>query len=258
MNIFVKYKLHWLLEGYKTIKIFKNWPSIILTTFIYAKKKVKAILRDGAEFIIRTNRVDAIAIKEVFYKKVYHKYIDLLEDGSVVIDIGGNIGTFSILAARRIRGVKVYTYEPFEENFLMLNDNIALNGLNHKIKPFNFAIGGTNCYKTIFWQRYGGLSNLYEKKGHKLRIRMITLQDVFEENEISICDLLKLDCEGAEYEILYATSKEIFNRIRRISMEFHEQFGTGKGVELKSYLEKHGFQVSIQGKKVGYIHAEKL
>jgi len=252
-----KYKLHWFLEVLKTIKIFKNWPSIIRSYF-YSDKTIKAILRDGTEFVIRTNRVDRIVIKEIFAEKVYHRYINQLKDNSVVIDIGGNIGAFSLLAARQNRGIKVYTYEPFEENFLILNDNIKLNGLYQQIKAFNVAVSGTEGVRTVFSGRSDARSNLYENEGEKLQIKTCTLRNILEDNEISICDLLKMDCEGAEYEILYSTPDEIFDRIKTISMEYHEYFGTGKGSELKLYLEKHGFQVIMHGKEVGYIHAEKL
>jgi Methyltransferase FkbM domain len=50
---------------------------------------------------------------------------------------------------------------------------------------------------------------------------------------------LKIDCEGSEYQILPAVSKETFARIKNIAMEFHE----GRADELRSWLETGGFQI---------------
>ena len=58
-------------------------------------------------------------------------------------------------------------------------------------------------------------------------------------NKIETCDLLKIDCEGSEYQILPAVSKETFARIKNIAMEFHE----GRPDELRSWLEAGGFQI---------------
>ena len=260
MNMLVKLKLHWFIEGFKTIRIFKNWPAVLRSNFAYRNKRLKALLRNGARFIIRANRLDACVIREVFAAKVYHKNINVLKDNSVVIDIGGNIGAFSVLAARKNNSINVFTYEPFEENFLLLNDNIAANNLKNQIKPFNLAVGKTKGPRTVYWQKSDALSSLYESQGEQIRIDMTTLRDVFEDNGISTCDLLKMDCEGAEYEILYSTPADILARIKTMSIEFHDGFGTGKGTELKSWLKEQGFVVAMQDNTgynsgIGYIHA---
>lgn len=249
--------MHWIRETFKTIVILENWKTIIVSNIRFGKGTSIARLRCGVSFKIRRNRVDAHVLREIFYDKIYHKYIDRLGDTSVVLDIGGNIGAFSILAAKQNSKVRVYTYEPFEENFLLLKDNIALNGLENHINAFKNAIGGDTCEKIILSSGSSGVSNLYEKRGKQVLIKMLSLKDVFLTNNIQVCDLLKIDCEGAEYEILYSTPQEIFDRVKFICLEFHEKFGTGKGVELKAFLEKKGFHVAIEGNVVGYIFAEK-
>lgn len=83
------------------------------------------------------------------------------------------------------------------------------------------------------------------------------MKDVFIDNNIQKCDFLKVDCEGTEYEILYSPPRDIFERIESITIEYHEQFGTGKGTELKDFLVQQGYNVSLQEGSPGYIYAEK-
>lgn len=258
MKVFKKI-LYNVRETIRTIKTFQNWITVVLVRLHLGKKPVIVKLRNGAKFKIRRNRWDAYIVRETFTDKVYHKGIAQLGENSVLIDIGANIGTFAVFAAIQNKKIKVYSYEPFEENFLLLKENVALNGLEQEIKTFNCAIGDTECEKEVFLKDSNATSSLYEKDGKEVRIKVITLKDVFVDNNIQTCDLLKVDCEGAEYEIFYSTPSDIFDKIKMITMEYHEEYGTGTREELKTFLEKQGFQVSMQKETQtrGYIYAEK-
>jgi len=257
MNILVRLKLHWFVEAVKTLRVFKNWPTILLANFFTDSKTMVVKLRDGAQFRIRRNRKDAKVIREVYSDKIYHRYIEYLKKGGIVIDIGANIGAFSVLSARCNKGVRVYSYEPFEENYHLLKENAITNGIEKQIHTFNQAVGNAKEERVIFADRVDSMSSLYGKVGKEMLIKVVSLKDVFVDNNIQTCDFLKVDCEGAEYEIFYSAPKYIFDRIETISIEFHEKFGTGKGKELKEFLEKQAFRCSIKGKSVGYIFAEK-
>ena len=77
-----------------------------------------------------------------------------------------------------------------------------------------------------------------------MKVECITLENIFDENRITNCDLLKLDCEGAEYDILMNTKKEIFEKIKLISLEYHNIINHD-GYELKKFLEIVGFLVAV-------------
>ena len=255
MNLIKKLRLHWCIEGLKTVAIMKNWPTVIMSNFHLGEETVMVRLRNGLKFMIRKNRTDSLVLREIFFKKIYHRNLYCLPRQSVVIDIGANIGAFSILAANLGENVTVYSYEPFSENFHLLEKNITLNGFDNRIVTFCFAVGNHIGEKVVLSKGSSGVSTIYEKSGNEVVINMITLEEVFSANNIHHCDLLKIDCEGAEYEILYSTSQDIFDKIKFINMEFHEQFGTGKGRELKAFLERKGFTVELKGNIVGYICA---
>ena len=64
-------------------------------------------------------------------------------------------------------------------------------------------------------------SSLYKKGSETIAVPSTTLNDIFLDNKIEHCDFLKIDCEGAEYEILFSAPKELFSKIEKIVMECH-------------------------------------
>jgi hypothetical protein len=84
-------------------------------------------------------------------------------------------------------------------------------------------------------------------KQESIEIECVSLQQVFEANKIQICDLLKIDCEGAEYDILYNLPDVFFSRIKEIRLEFHNhlQNTLNTGAALAEFLKSKGFQIVI-------------
>jgi len=79
-------------------------------------------------------------------------------------------------------------------------------------------------------------------KSLKYTIQCTTLQNLFLLNRISICKLLKLDCEGAEYEILMNCPRLVLSKIENIIAELHDQNQTPA---LLKKLEANGFHCQI-------------
>jgi FkbM family methyltransferase len=184
-----------------------------------------------------------------------------LSDRSVVIDIGANQGFYSLDAARK--GAHVFSFEPSPANFSILRQNIEQNNLSDLVTCFQSAVSGGRGTATL----YEGLSESgqflsttasivnQERGGAAVRgvtIEMQPLDDVFEENRIEVCDLLKIDCEGSEYDILPAISAATYGRIRYIAMEYHN----GRLDDLTAWLTAGGFEIiSIVGDDVGILKA---
>ena len=81
------------------------------------------------------------------------------------------------------------------------------------------------------------------KDGSKRLFEMVecnTLDEIFNANQIECCQLLKLDCEGAELEILENSSPETLKRVRKIVGEYH---GSYKLDDLRQFLESHSFHI---------------
>lgn len=200
--------------------------------------KALKVLYDGTwyEFLTRTEAgydvtvTDEIVIREMFVENVYQVFPGDLEDTGVVIDIGGNIGAFSVFAVAN--GAKtVHAFEPDTLNYGVLQANIAANGLGDVIHPHRLGVsreGGT------FELRQGqGASFLTGAKtivGEAARqlphagtemVETISLERAFGLVGSPYCDVLKIDCEGSEYDIIEGATPDVLNKARYIVMEFH-------------------------------------
>jgi FkbM family methyltransferase len=182
---------------------------------------------------IRTTAIDRAVLFEVLVNKTYEQHIDIAKD-DVWLDIGGHIGTFSIDIANRVD--HVYTYEPVKENFAMLNGNIALNNIEN-IDTFNRAIVGNDDTSREFYldgsHNTGGHSLIGAQNATKIEVDCVNINRVLHTLKPN---KIKLDCEGAEYEILMNMD---FTGIDQIVFEYHfNLLGLTKYEELIAHLRK--------------------
>lgn len=200
-----------------------------------------------AEFKTRDGTFDEDCIREIWQKDTYMRGELSLLKNAVVIDVGAHIGGFSILAA--VLGAKeVLAYEPYPDNFELLRKNIALNGLQSVIKPYEKAVVGIDrplfMDDTIPFYKKRGVFNTGKMRTvpeGKIPVDTILISDIME--EVDFCDVLKMDIEGGEYEILYGLSSKLYDRIGMITLEFHSETDTlKKGKALLDHLEFRGFK----------------
>lgn len=125
--------------------------------------------------------------------------------------------------------IKIYGYEPFPETFAQAENNLKLNPkLAEKISIFNIGLGGKNEVKEFHYSRElpGSMSTAVDKfpqnaETAKVQMRNAgeVLQPIFEANENI---MLKMDCEGGEYEIIETLiAGGLLQKIKVIIMEWH-------------------------------------
>lgn len=166
-----------------------------------------------------------------------------------ILDIGAGIGDFSIFAAKCFPNATVYAFEPIPNSYSLLNANVLANKVNN-IRTFPLAIFGKAESRIL--HTTGGEAVQYgyreddpnPSKG--IRVDGKTLEEVFEEFHIEECGLLKIDCEGGEYEILLSTPDAVLRKIKRISLEYHEGVSDFTRKDLAEYLGRNGFRVQIR------------
>jgi FkbM family methyltransferase len=137
-----------------------------------------------------------------------------------VIDIGAHIGLFSLLVSQRCKTGKILSFEPVRENFDLLVSNLKLNHIEN-VLPFNMAVSKNLDKLNLFLNDDQSAHSIFPKSSESISVESTSLQKIFEENKISSCKLLKLDCEGAEYEIIDSLPSEYLNKIQNIVMEYH-------------------------------------
>lgn len=257
------------------IKKVKNFPLYLADYFnLLGKKEIIYHLRDGTKFKVRTQQTDRVGLNEVWIYNVYCPKGFELNENDTVVDIGGHIGMFSVFAAKQCKKGKIYTFEPCNENFKLLKENIMLNNCENII-AFKKAVSSENTEKDLFLYEDDYEAHSFFKKNdeaEKITVKTISLTNFLKENNINKIDFLKIDCEGAEYEILYSCNPEIFKKIKVISMEYHnvnkilEKQGLEpiynenfNGQNLASFLQKNGFEVTIKitDPKGGMLYAKR-
>jgi len=211
----------------------------------------------------RTKNTDLKVIKNIFNKNEYFLEGFVLKNLKYIIDLGAHIGIFSFYVKSKFPNAKIYAYEPNPETYKLLKQNIKLNKLKN-IKTFKRAVSGKKgLSKFYIHNKSNWEDNLYvkaKKQGREIKVKTITLKDIFDENKIKKCDLLKIDVEGTEYEILNTFPKQYFNKINLIILETHNFVFPKNTEKIIKILSKRGFKIcniSHSEKHGGVILAKK-
>jgi FkbM family methyltransferase len=134
----------------------------------------------------------------------------VLEKGMKFIDVGAHIGKYTIRAARMVGGVgRVVAVEPDKGNFEFLIKNIKVNGLENCV-VLNVAAGSTDGEIILFSGPNSAENSITQDFGkgfHKVPVR--ALDNILAENRIGDVDLIKVDVEGAEYEVVKGLEKTL-------------------------------------------------
>ncbi|MGN6485261.1 MAG: FkbM family methyltransferase [Thermomicrobiales bacterium] len=225
--------------------------------------------RTGETFLVRSP-MDVWSVKETFIDRLYERYGFTIEPGWTVVDIGAAIGEFTVFAAR-IPGTTVIACEPFPGSVDLLRENIALNLLeNVTVIPKAVAaetgtmlldLRGEEPLEFVSAMQRAGAEALRVPEGH-IAIPAIPLSEVLADTPRAHIDLLKLDCEGAEYEILMQAPAEALAAVDRIVMEYHDRTTAHTHPELERFLTDAGFAVRsvpnvVHPDEIGYLWAAR-
>jgi phthiocerol/phenolphthiocerol synthesis type-I polyketide synthase E len=223
----------------------RDWPKYLYHRFTSTQgdnPPLSFALRNGQ--VIALNRDGRFTLNEIYLDRVYDVPGVNLADCRSILDIGGNVGVFSLFAASVAPQAAIYCFEPAQANFGLLMRNVSTNQGAH-IFPYQMAVGG-KC-GTGFMEVQGASVT------HALRtaeatgtdkVEVIDMSRVFELAGVERFDFLKMDVEGAELDILGATSDEQLRRIGAIAMEWH--YSERESESLVGRLRGLGFEVTPQ------------
>jgi FkbM family methyltransferase len=140
----------------------------------------------------------------------------LVRKDSVIIDVGANIGFYSVMLAKRVGSV--FSFEPSTREHELLCKNLTLNGLSN-VKVFKQALGSRTGAEKLFINDANHGANSFvdspSNEGSFEEVEVITLDDVMATESPSQIDLIKIDVEGWEHEVLKG-SKKIIEKFRPV------------------------------------------
>jgi FkbM family methyltransferase len=164
---------------------------------------------DGYKFIFEKIE-DGTNIWE--YLKNYYN-INNIKNKDVIVDIGANIGDFSIFTSKKAK--QIYSFEPLPHIYKKMKTNIKLNKIKN-IKTYNLTISDKDGYIKMDNQQNSVLSKLDDNG--TLNVKTISW-DTLNKMTPKKIDLLKIDIEGGEYTLL--KQPKILNKVEEIRMELH-------------------------------------
>ena len=243
---------------YLFFKIFGKWKLFLFineTMNFYSKQKIKKIVYKGTElkFVFSTTllfeRVKTFSTKE----PETLEWIDNIPTGSVLWDIGANIGLYSCYAAIS-KKIKVVSFEPSVFNLEILARNIYLNNLCDLITIVPLPLsdktktGKLRLSSTSLGGAMSTFDNQFGFDGNKLNqifeysTNSITMDDAIDKLCLPSPDYIKLDVDGIEHLIL-SKGINVLKNTKGIILEINKSF-TDQFQKSKEYLINSGFKFS--------------
>lgn len=185
------------------------------------------VLLKGTRFYFGLNSSEIGMIGDVYLDHSYDEVEGFSsQQGWVIVDVGANAGLFSVYSA--LRGANVYAFEPNPACYRRLAKTITANGLQGKIKAFNYAIAHQSGMGTMAipggYTPGGYIVPTHDDtaSGHAVTFPITSLDQILPTLGISHIDLLKIDTEGAEVEVL-AGAKQALEQVERVVLEYHSK-----------------------------------
>jgi FkbM family methyltransferase len=196
-----------------------------------------------------TPLADLFVLREVLVQETYRDVLPVLpQRGLRVVDIGANLGSFTIWLSQAAKVDEAFCFEPEPDSFRLLRFNLARNGCGFA-QALENAVGGRSrtAQITLKEDSPGGTSIYSPAPGGERpqgsAIQVVALSEWLRQTPGAF-DLLKMDCEGSEWEIVRQTSPSDLARFHAVVAEVHadpeglqpvEQFG--------ALFESAGFRI---------------
>jgi FkbH-like protein/FkbM family methyltransferase len=240
------------------------------------------VLPNGLEIAHLNAYETAYLYDEIFVQRAYMQHGVALDDGACVIDVGANIGLFTLFVQQRWPGARVYAFEPAPPAFAALEINCALYAsqatlFNCGLSDHDGAAPFTVYPRSSVFSGYAAdpdqdqqalqtiVENMLrdqpalepeeraataqqliaERLERDTLIRPLrTLSSMIREREIERIDLLKIDAERSELAVLRGIAAEDWPRIQQLVIEVHDRAGAALAT-IEALLVSRGFSLQV-------------
>ncbi|MFL6061932.1 MAG: FkbM family methyltransferase [Marmoricola sp.] len=245
----LRYELSRLAQ---TPRAFTNWPALLAGI---AREKVAEgpdVLvfhtRSGQTISIPNAPGARVPVYEVFAEDCYDlRWFlgDLIDRPIHILDIGAHVGTFSTHLASIHPTATADCYEPSPDTFQFLKSNVEVNGNADRIHTHQQALAGETGFAIFDLQGAGSGHNHIAFDDHVdgsgVRVETVAFDEVVA-NARGPVELIKMDCEGGEYDLVYKSSKESWANVQRLVLEYHT-FPNESWEELRAWFASVGLHV---------------
>ena len=173
------------------------------------------------------------------------------KEGDTVIDIGAHIGRYTIVSSKLVgKTGKVVAIEADLNTFQLLKRNVALNNLTN-VLPLNIAVFSTKTRIKLYEQsasaKYNSLILTRAKQTEKYaEINADTLDSILELNEINQVNWIKIDVEGAEFEVLKGATKTLSHENISLLIEIHNIDDSNHYDNIVDFLKHYSYEIAFE------------
>jgi FkbM family methyltransferase len=240
------------------VRRIENWPTAVgMRLRRRATGDRLLAFRDGLTVICRGS-LDWPAIHELLFAGCYDAGIHHLPGGQckTVLDLGGNIGLFSLRAAQHLPEATVHAFEPGPPNYRLFEMNLLANpSLAARVHLHREAVGGEAS--TANWcidANSPGGANLYDTSGKSFSVSVRSFESVVASIGGQI-DFLKMDIEGAEYDLLRGTPPAVWEQVTSIALELHHDY-TGRMTpeQFLQQMQEMGYSPHARWADTHFLH----
>lgn len=191
-----------------------------------------------------------------------------------IVDVGANVGIFTLYAARRALSARIISIEPFPDNFERLTRLVRANRLEARVTTLNYAIAGSSGeammdtelhvpsqHRRVISPLTNVVAAVYQGRGmpevpveqtstvatsNGVPVRTETIVKMLEKVGMPNVDFAKFNIHGNEYEVLLSTSPSDLRRFRRLAVQYHEvprELMIGKQQLFEHFIQA-GFEVT--------------
>jgi FkbM family methyltransferase len=176
--------------------------------------------------------------------------------GDIVIDIGAHIGRYTITSSKQVGNTgKVVAIEADPDNFEILKRNIALNKLTN-VLPLNYAVFSTRTRMKLFEQSASAKYNSLmlaraAKTKNYIEVNADTLDSILNQNGIDNVNWIKIDVEGAEFEVLKGSTKTLSGEDVSLFIEIHNIEDPHHYNNIINFLKSHNYEITFEQRYEG-------
>jgi FkbM family methyltransferase len=186
-------------------------------------------------------------LTEIFVDEIYKQQ---LPENATIIDCGANIGLSVIYFKKEFPSCRVVAFEPDGKNFELLKNNIQSHDLKD-VELLKKAVWIENTQ--LKFSESGNMGSKIGGDNNTVKVDAVRLKDFLSAN----VDFLKIDIEGAEYEVLKDIEANLY-QVNKMFLEYHGKFSEGYQLtEIISILQKAGFEYYIKEATQVYLHPFK-
>jgi FkbM family methyltransferase len=204
----------------RIVRAFRNWGPL-LANYVWRRDlpSCEAVFRDDGTKLLLSGLADLSNLWAIFGREEY----PVVSNDELIIDIGANIGLFSLFAARRAPDARITAFEPVKPTFDTLATNVGQSTAHRRISLINAAVAPTDRRQRIYLGTSSDLASLYPSLPDQSYewVEARSINTILRDHEGTL-SLLKMDCEGAEWEILTSAQPEYFKKVQRVFVEFHD------------------------------------